>query len=171
MVNRTRVVDPRTGKTVLRLRGGVIAAVARKLLVREGAARLALVDAATRAKQELGWPSVVGSLDTAAVDPRGRFIAIGFANPAWHGGGDQVLDVWVLDTNTRQLRQLPGMPAFVLLKFTSMAWTADRRLVLLGEEKSRQFVAVWRPGRTRVAIKTVQLRPRRGGSDTFAPLG
>jgi hypothetical protein len=78
--------------------------------------------------------------------------------------------VWLLDTRTRKLTQLPGMPAFVSLKFTSMAWTHDGRLVLLGESSRKDVVAVWRPGRQRLALKTVHLPRRTSGSDSFAPL-
>jgi hypothetical protein len=62
------------------------------------------------------------------------------------------------------------MPAFVALKFTSMAWTGDGRLVLLGERDGKGFVGVWRPGRRRLALKSVHL-PERAGSDAFAPVG
>jgi hypothetical protein len=80
--------------------------------------------------------------------------------------------VWVLDTNTGKLTQLPGMPTFVALKSTNMAWTPDGRLVLLAEERSgRDVIAVWRPGQQRLALKTVRLPDRStSGSDSFALL-
>ena len=63
------------------------------------------------------------------------------------------------------------MPAFVSLKRTSMAWTDDGRLVLLAESSRREVVAVWRPGRPRLALEVVRLPERTSGSDSFAPLG
>ncbi|HEV8686766.1 MAG TPA: hypothetical protein VGQ84_05780, partial [Gaiellaceae bacterium] len=106
-----------------------------------------------------------------AVDPRGRFIALAFGDPAWHGGGQQALDVWLLDTKTAKLTQVPGMPAFVSLKRTTMAWTHDGRLVLLAEGGGKEMVAIWRPGGQRLALKIVELPDRTSsGSDSFAPL-
>ena len=115
------------------------------------------------------WPSKIFAADSPATDPRARFIALGFADPSWEGaGGKQVLDVWLLDTRTREITQVPDMPAFVELKRTSMSWTNDGRLVLLGRSMDRDFVAVWRPGQRRLEVKTVRLRPRTSGSDSFA---
>ena len=91
------------------------------------------------------WPSILPWLDQPAADPSGRFVALAFAAPAWTGGR-QVSDVWLLDVRSGALTQLPSMPAFVSLKATSIAWTHDGRLVLLGESGGRDVVAVWRPG-------------------------
>jgi len=44
-------------------------------------------------------------------------------------GPKQALDVWLLDTQTGALTELPGMPTLVSLKSTSMAWTHDGQLV------------------------------------------
>jgi hypothetical protein len=170
VVNRTRVLDPLTGRTVLTTRSGVLAVAGKKLLLAGPGTQLALLDAETRAERRLPWPSTLPGLDhQPAVDPRGRLVAIAFATP-WNGHG-QVLDVWLLDTVSAELTQLPGMPAYVSLKRTSMAWTDDGRLVLLAESGEKDMVAVWRPGQRRLAVKTVRL-PERGdsGSDSFAPL-
>ena len=78
--------------------------------------------------------------------------------------------MWLLDTQTGELTQLPGMPAFVSLKRTNMAWTDDGRLVLLAESSAKDIVAVWRPGEQRIATKTVHLPERTSGSDSFAAL-
>jgi hypothetical protein len=51
-----------------------------------------------------------------------------------------------------------------------MAWTADGRLVLLVNDDRGYHVAVWRPGQARLALRSVGLAGRSGGSDTFAPL-
>jgi hypothetical protein len=80
------------------------------------------------------------------------------------------MDVWLLDTRTGALTHLPGMPAFVDLKFTSMEWTRDGRLVVLGESRGRGFVAVWRAGAAKLQVKRVRLPLRTSGSDSFAPL-
>jgi hypothetical protein len=52
------------------------------------------------------------------------------------------MDVWLLDTRGGGVTHLPGMPAFVDLKFTSMEWTSDGRLVVLGRSDGKGFVAV-----------------------------
>jgi hypothetical protein len=171
VVNRTRVLDPRTGRTVLTTRWGVLAAAGRKLVLAGPGRRFTLLDAATGTEQTFSWPSIVGGLDRPAVDPRGRYVALAFADPAWEGGGTQALDVWVLDVRTGSLAQLPGMPALVSLKATDMNWTDDGRLVLLGESEGRDVVAVWRPGEARLGVRTVRMPKRSGGSDSFAPLG
>lgn len=173
VVNRVRVIDPRTGLTLLRTRWGVLAGAGHTLVLAGPKNNFTVLDAATGAQRRLAWPRTVGGLGAPAVDPGGRFVALAFGNPAWRGGAQQALDVWLLDTNRTALTQLPGMPALVSLKRTSMAWTDDGRLVLLAEERSgRDIVAVWRPGERRLALKRVHL-PQRGdsGSDSFAPLG
>lgn len=170
VVRRTLVLDPLTGRTVLKTRWGVLVAAGEHLLLAGPGKRFTLMNAATRAQRRLPWPSILTGIDQPAVDPRGRLVALAFADPAWKGGGKQALDVWLLDTQTGELTQLPGMPAFVSLKRTSMAWTHDGRLVLLGESSGKDIVAVWRPGQRRVAVKTVHLPERTSGSDSVAAL-
>jgi hypothetical protein len=129
-----------------------------------------LLDSATRKERRVPWPSTLNGLDAPAVDPRGRLVALAFADPAFLGG--QLTDVWLLDTKTARLTHLPGMPAFVSLKRTSMAWTHDGRLVVLGESAGKNVVAVWRPGEKRLAVKNVHVPDGSdSGSDSFAPLG
>lgn len=170
VVNRTRVLDPFTGRTVLKTRWGVLAAAGERLVLAGPGKEFTLLDATSHTQRRLRWPSIVTELDQPAVDPRGRFVALAFADPAWNGG-NQALDVWLLDTKTGELTQLPGMPAFVALKRTNMAWTHDGRLVLLAESGGKEIVAIWRPGRQRLALRTVQLPDRSSsGSDSFAPL-
>ena len=171
VVGRTRVVDPSTGRLLVRTRWGILAAAGSKLVLAGPGEELTLLDGKTRTERRLQWPSILPFTDRPAVDPSGRFVALAFAVPSWRGGGSQVLDVWLLDTTTGKLTQLPGMPAFVSLKRTDIAWTDDGRLVLLGESGGRDVVAVWRPGQARLALKTVNLPERDGGSDSFAPLG
>jgi hypothetical protein len=103
--------------------------------------------------------------DEGAAAPDGRHIALDFADPAYHSTGTQVMDVWLLDAQTGRLTQLPGMPAIAHLKFTSFAWAPDGRLVLLSQDAG--LVAVWRPGRARLAVRRVRLPRPSGGSDAF----
>ena len=90
--------------------------------------------------------------------------------PAWAGGPDQATDVWTLDTQTGTLAQVPGMPALVDLKFTSMEWTRDGRLVWLAQRDEKTLVAVWRPGEPRLQVKRVRIPERSSGTDAFAIL-
>jgi hypothetical protein len=170
VVNRTRVLDPRTGRTVLRVRWGVLAAAGSSLVLAGPGRQFTVLNAATGAERRLRWPSILGGVDQPAVDPGGRFVALAFADPAYQGRGQQAMDVWLLDTKTANLTKLPDMPALVSLKRTSMAWSRDGRLVILAESAGKDVVAIWKPGRQRLAVRTVQLPDRAGGSDTFAPL-
>ncbi len=173
---RTRVLDPQTGRLVLQTRWGILAAAGPTLVLAGPATtvvtsshQFTLLDATTRSERRFRWPSILLYRDAPAVDPRGRFVALAFADPTTSFGG-QALDVWLVDTLTGKLTQLPGMPALVSLKRTSMAWTADGRLVLLSGRNGRYVVAVWRPGQRRLALKTVQLPELDAGSDSFAIL-
>jgi hypothetical protein len=103
------------------------------------------------------------------VDRQGRFVALSFAEPALSGGG-QAMDVWILDTQTGELAQVPEKPAVVDLKFTSMEWTRDGRLVFLVQWNGESLVAVWRPGDAKLQVKRVRFPKRSGGGDTFAIL-
>ena len=174
------MLDPRTGRLVLETRWGVLGGAGTKLVLAGPGRGFTLLDGKTRVQRRLPWPSILGWQITPAVDPRGRFVALQFAVPTWNthalprgwkGGPLQILDVWILDTNTGKLTQLPGMPAFVAIKRTDLAWTDDGRLVLLGHSNGEDIVAVWRPGQRRLVLKTVQLPELDGGSKSFAILG
>lgn len=167
--NGDRVIDPVTGRTVLRS-WGVLGVGRSKAVIRCPGARCSLLDTETGRQSRVRWNNPFGGLREAAADPGGRFLAVSFGIPAWPGGG-QVLDVWTLDMQTGKLTRVPGMPAIVKLKFTSVSWTQDGRLVILGESGTRAFVAVWRPGERLIAVKGVRLPQRTAGSDTFAVLG
>ena len=169
VMNRTKLLDPRTGRTILKTGWGVIAAAGKTLVLSGPGNSFSLLNASTRKTRRVPWPRTIGRLGGPAVDPRGRYVAVEFGNPAWNGG--QGLDVWLLDLATAKLTHLPGMPALVALKQTSMAWTDDGRLVLLGASGGKDVVAVWRPGQARLGIKTVSLPDRRdSGNDSFALL-
>jgi hypothetical protein len=170
VVNRSVLYDPERGKIVLRAPGGVVAATGTTLVLVAPGKKFMLLDSGTRRRTPLRWPSSLTAADTPATDPRGRFVALAFADPSWQYSAKQVLDVWLLDTWARKLAHVPGMPAFVELKRTSMSWTDDGRLVLLASSMGRDTVAVWRPGQPRLAIKPVHLPNRKRGSDSFAIL-
>ena len=78
----------------------------------------------------LPWRSILGYLDGALVQPHGPYVAIGFADPAYPGP-QQAEDVFLLDRRSGSLVHVPGFPASIRLKLSSMAWAADGRLVLL----------------------------------------
>jgi hypothetical protein len=116
------------------------------------------------------YPGTLGcgyqsGMDSPAVQPGGKLIAVAFSDPAI--AGTQATDLWLLNPARQRLRHLPDMPALVSLKFTSMAWTHDQRLVLLARTAGRDVVAVWRPGQRRIAVRTVQIPNRNSGSDSF----
>jgi hypothetical protein len=93
-----------------------------------------------------------------------------FSDPAWDGGPEQLMDMWLLDLRTGRWRQLPGMPVLAALKVTSMAWTDDGRLLLLGSfDRVGDALAVWRPGQDRLAVRQLRLPADRAGSDSFVP--
>ena len=131
--------------------------------------RLSLVDLGSGARRPLKWPSILRGLDEVVVQPHGKLVAVGFADPAYPGPA-QAADVWILDTETGEFTHLPGFPAQIRLKFSSMAWTSDDRLVLLLEGGGRTVLAVWRPGSRKLGLRPVDLPARTGGSDTFVPL-
>jgi len=164
-VSSTRIVDPLTGRTVFRTPLGVVAVAGRKVVTNGP-----LVDTATGVKKRIDWPESVGTLGRIAVDVQGRRVALGFGNPSWTGPGGQAFDVRVLDTQTGKFAHVPDMPLFVWLKWTSMAWTADGRLVLVTRNDERQVVAVWRPGQGRLHLKTVRVPNRSAPVNTFAIL-
>lgn len=167
LVQGPTVLDPRTRRTLLRA-GRVWAMSGQNMLISRGGRRpLTLSELRSGARWELPWPSEIGGTDHAAVQPTDGSIALSFSDPAYEGGSTQVTDVWLLDPTTRRLHQLPDMPAAVSLKFTSMQWTSDGRLVMLAETERRNAVAVWRPGQERIAVKRVRLPVRNSGSDSF----
>jgi hypothetical protein len=168
--NSTRVIDPLSGQTLLRTRYGVLAVAGKRLVLAGPEKAFTLLDTATGTQQRLAWPSILYGLDAPSVEYQGRLVALAFADPAWQGGPRQAMDVWLLDTRTGGLTHLPGMPALVDLKFTSMEWTSDGRLVFLGETDGEGFIAVWRPGAAKLRVKRMRLPQRTSGSDSFAPL-
>jgi hypothetical protein len=170
LIQGSSVVDAASGRTLLRT-GGVWAISGHLALTTAGSYRpLRLTDLRNGKRWRLRWPSRIGGIDQAVVQPRSGLIAMDFADPAYQGSGTQVTDVWLLDPATRHFSHLPGMPAAVSLKSTSMSWTSDGRLVMLAQVGGHDAVAVWRPGQKQIAIRTIRLPVRARGSDTFAIL-
>jgi hypothetical protein len=171
LVHGRHVVDPATGRTLLATSGLWAIAGGRALSSSGPGQPLKLADLHTGMRWRLPWPSRIGGCDQAVVRPHGRLIALDFADAAYGEGGTQVTDVWLLDPATRRFRHLPDMPAAVNLKFTSMAWSSDGRLVMLaqtgGPGRARNLVAVWKPGQRQIALRPVRLPARNNGSDTF----
>jgi hypothetical protein len=167
------LVGTRTGR--VRARASSIVPVHGDLVFEETGAgtledRISLVDLATGTRRRLRWPSILrAGLSEVVVQPGGDLVAVGFGDPAYPGPA-QAMDVWILDAKTGKYTHLPGMPAQVRLKFSSMAWTSDGRLVLLLEGGGRTVLAVWRPGSHTLPLRPVQLPAHTGGSDTFVPL-
>lgn len=171
LVRGRQVVDPATGRTLLAT-GGLWAIAGGRALSSTGPGQpLTLADLHTGTRWRLPWPSRIGGTDQAVVRPHGRLIALDFADAAYGEGGTQVTDVWLLDPVTRRFRHLPDMPAAVNLKFTSMAWSGNGRLVMLaqtnGPRGPSNLVAVWKPGQRQIALRQVRLPARNNGSDTF----
>jgi hypothetical protein len=124
----------------------------------------ALLDPGT-GRVEARWPEVHGVVGDLVLwggqEPD--------ADPSWSRAQGQVSDIWLLNLDTRRWRRLPGMPLITALKFMSMAWTGDGRLVLAGDfDQFGRAVATWRPGQDHLAVKRLAL-PAFAGSDTFVP--
>ncbi len=170
------VLEPASGRVLLRT--GSLWAIAGHdaLTVGKPLQPLTLTDLRTGQRRALRWPSQIGNhqagADQSAVDPSARLIALSFSDPAYQLTGEQVTDVWLLDPISARWQQLPDMPANVALKFTSMSWTSDGRLVILARSPTRgpashQVVAVWRPGEKSLALRPVPIPARDSGSDSF----
>jgi hypothetical protein len=171
--SREMLVDTHTGR--VRASGVRLGALHGDLVLEQsgevalGEGSLSILDLAGGARRHLKWPSILSSLDQVIPQPHGTLVAVGFANPAYPGPA-QAEDVWILDTATGNFTHLPGFPAQVRLKFSSMAWTSDDRLVLLLEGGGRTVLAVWRPGSASLPLRPLDLPARSGGSDSFVPL-
>jgi hypothetical protein len=172
LVEGGSVIDPASGRVLLRTRSvwGIAGHLA--LTAGEPMHPLTLTDLRTGTRRALRWPSQIGGPDEAAVDPSAKLIALSFSDPAYQDTGVQVTDVWLLDPGTGRWQHLPGMPAEVALKFTSMSWTSDGRLVMLaqtptGGPASHDVITAWRPGSKSLAIRSVRIPARDSGSDSF----
>jgi hypothetical protein len=163
-VGRARIIDPLTNRTVFRTRAGIWAVAGKRVVLAEPGVRFTLVDTGTGSRRQIRWPETIGTAVAPAIDPRGAYVALAFASPVH-------FDVWLLGTATGTLTRLPGMPAILSPKFTSMEWTGDGRLVILAERRDGEgTVVVWRPGQRRLALKTLPMPEPNTGSPSFAPI-
>ena len=170
LIEGRAVVDLSTGETLLDA-NRLWAMVGDFTVTTEGSqGPLTLTDLRSGERWRLRYPSRIGGqggTDEAAVQRKGQLVALSFSDPAYQLSGKQVTDVWLLDPAVRRFRHLPDMPAAVSLKFTSMSWASDGRLVMLAETDQRNVVAVWRPGRQRISVRPMRLPARNSGSDAF----
>ncbi len=152
------LVDPASGRVLERLhpaqdlqllRGTVALATSPS----PGAQSLAIVDLRTGARRTLRWPSALTFGVQAIAQPNGPLVALRFGQP-WYPPS-QAVDVWVLDTRTGALTHVPGFPALELLKFSSVTWTADGRLLIASKGGGRTVLGVWRPGEHATEIRSV----------------
>jgi hypothetical protein len=128
---------------------------------------VALVDHKSGAHFRLRWPSILGGLGGALAQPNGPFLALTFADPAYPGP-QQAEDLFLLDARTGALTHVPGFPAQIDLKFSSMSWTHDGRLVMLLQAAGAMSVGVYRPGDRAVSLRRVRLPARDTGN--FVPI-
>jgi len=172
LVEGRSVIDLASGRVLLRTSSLQAIAGTLALTAGEPMHPLSLTDLRAGTRRAVRWPSQIGGPDEAAVDPGAGLIALSFSDPSYRGTGIQVTDVWLLDPGTGRWQHLPGAPADVALKFTSMSWTSDGRLVMLAQTPtsgpaSHDVIAVWRPGQTSLAIRSVHIPARDSGSDSF----
>jgi hypothetical protein len=153
------LVDPATGHVRLRVNTANSILLIRGMLALEtsgpsgGLTGLALVDLRTGARRPLRWPSRLHFGIQVFPAPHGPLVALRIGEP-WYPPS-QAADVWILNTSTGTLTEVPGFPALELLKFSTIAWTADDRLVVASTGPTRTVVGVWRPGQTTMALKSV----------------
>jgi hypothetical protein len=114
---------------------------------------LAIVDLRTGGRRTLRWPSTLNFGYQPIAQPNGPLVALRVGQP-WYPPS-QAVDVWVLDTRTGALTHVPGFPALELLKFSTVSWTADGRLVIASKGGSRTVVGVWRPGLRVTQVRAV----------------
>lgn len=173
-VSSTRIIDPATGRTVYKATAEIVAVAGTNVVLHPGA-EPGVVNATSGTGRRLDWPEMSGTLFHRWV-AAGRLVALDFANPSWTSEGryedDQYYDAWVVDAERPRVTRLPGMPAFVALKFMNIAWIGDGRLLVLARSGGRYVVALWKPGQEHLQVKAVRLPARPSGVvPSFAALG
>lgn len=128
---------------------------------------LSLVDLASGTRQRLAWPSWFRNVIRVVPEPGGPLVAVDYGSPAWPGPA-QAEDVWILDTTRGSFTHLPGYPAAVAIKFSSVLWTGDGRLAIAAQGGGRAVLALWRPGMRTLPLRTI---PSRHGYTTSAAFG
>jgi hypothetical protein len=169
-----RLIDPTSGRVLLTRTGDgstIVPLHGQLVLDTAGGppvdtAPLELRNLANGHATRLHWPSGLDLLDGIAVAPSGPLVAVGFANPS---GDPQAEDLFLLDTRTGRFTHVPGFPINEDLKFSSVAWTRDGRLVMTSRLNGKSVLGVYRPGDRAVSVMPLELPPN-AGSDTFVPL-
>jgi hypothetical protein len=165
------LVDPLTGRIVRRATslgsltplGGDLALDGSTVPLQRS---IALVNLRTGQRTPLRWPSILGFSYRSYLAPHGPFVAVEFADPAYPGyssGGagkgtiGQASDVWLLDTRTGKFTHVPGYPILEALKFSSVAWTADGRLVVVASslKGDHATLGLWHPGQQTMPVRAV----------------
>lgn len=168
------LVDHQTGRVLARVSGeGSIAPLRGDLVlenagsaVLDGSNRLSLLHLHGGRRRALRWPSALPDLDGVVAAPRGALVAVGFAAP---GGNPQGADLFLLDTRTGRFRHVPGFPVSEDLKWSSVAWSPDGRLVMTVRLDGVMRLGVYQPGDASTAFSSVTF-PAYAGSDAFVPL-
>jgi hypothetical protein len=73
----------------------------------------------------------------------------------------------MLDTTRGSFTHVPGYPARVAIKFSSVFWTADGRLAIAAEGGGRTVLGLWRPGMRTLPLRVI---PSRRGYTAAAAL-
>jgi hypothetical protein len=137
---------------------------------------LTVINLATGYRRHLRWPSILHFSYRVIPEPRGSLVAVEFVEPAYTPGREtigQATDVWMLDPRTATFTHVPAFPILERLKFSSMAWTADDRLVIvaqggaLSQPGNRTVVGVWRPGQRTIRVRAL---PTLDGYSQIVPL-
>ena len=173
---KVTLLDPWTGRVRARVAigsGGQFDSVGRDMALigsslRDGASSYALnlVNLSTGARTHLRWPSSLHFGYTVIPDPHAPLAAINFGDPA-DPGPRQASDLWLLETHTGRLTHIPGYPIFEDLKFSSVVWTADGRLIIAAQGHGHTALAVYRPGSAHLEVGRV---PRLSGYRGMVPL-
>jgi len=157
---KSALLDPGTGRVVASY-PEVLGVVGDLVLwgdQERGAGPFTLTNRRTGARHRVPRPTPHGLADLGQASPDGRLLAVEFVDLSWARVQGQVDDIWLLDLRTRRWRHLPGTPLITGVKFMSMRWTADGRLVLAGDfERFGEAVVVWRPGQDHLAVKRLDL--------------
>ncbi len=169
------LVDHRTGRELARVTGeGSLAPLHGDLVLENagsatsaGRNRLSLVHVRGGRRRALRWPSALPYLDGVVAAPHGPLVAVGFAAP---GNNPQGADLFLLDTRTGRFRHVPGFPLREDLKWSSVGWSADGRLVMTVRLDGAMRLGVYRPGARATTFSPVTVPPF-AGSDAFVLLG
>jgi hypothetical protein len=116
------------------------------------AGTLRLVNLISGHRRRLAWPSYFGDIIRVVPEPHGPLVAVDFGSPAYPGPA-QAEDIWMLDTTTATFTHLPEYPAQVDIKFSSVRWTSDDRLVIVAQGGGRTVLGVWKPGQATLPLR------------------